>query len=437
MAKNILLQRKIKDEKPLPISFSGTFPVFDIECNPPNLIASSPQPHPVCSSVCPSILPSVCPLVRPSVRTSVHLSVHSSVSPLVHPKVRSLKCQSEYLSGCPSVKSSTLVEEKIEHLKQLLKDKISKYKSKRIKKQSFCHSVDDCSISFESDLKNGHKPFKPSELSKARRHKALKKMKQFLCHSTTALEDFCDTEKIRFTCHSREGIMIESVKSDGSTQVFFNNLNLKGGGKRTASQEREKKKRQRERAKNSEDETKKQKVKEQEQERLKKFRKKASDAMNEEEKEKENAKEQERLKKLRKKASDAMNEEEIEIQKEKDKERMKMFREKASDAMNEEEKEKMNAKEQVRIKQFREKASDEEKEKQKVKDKERKRKPRENVSDNEAEKLLLDFKRIKLQEHENHVKAQRQSIMEHHKSFFQAIKYGPHFYCTCCSRSFF
>ena len=47
------------------------------------------------------------------------------------------------------------------------------------------------------------------------------------------------------------------------------------------------------------------------------------------------------------------------------------------------------------------------------------------------------MKRIKIKEHNDLMEADTDTIKQEHKSFFQAIEEGPHFYCTCCSRSFF
>ena len=51
---------------------------------------------------------------------------------------------------------------------------------------------------------------------------------------------------------TKSGMMIEHVKTNGQNETIFNNLNLKGGGKRSRSKENRKKQKQRSKTKKDE-----------------------------------------------------------------------------------------------------------------------------------------------------------------------------------------
>ena len=71
-----------------------------------------------------------------------------------------------------------------------------------------------------------------------------KEIKSFLKRKSFKEEDFdASQDKICIGFSSQSGFSLQHVDPIGET--FWNNMNLHGGGKRTASQERDRKKRQR------------------------------------------------------------------------------------------------------------------------------------------------------------------------------------------------
>ena len=74
-------------------------------------------------------------------------------------------------------------------------------------------------------------------------------MKNFFSFSDTGGKT--QNDKFRLTFSTKSGSMLEHVDDKGDVDVIFDNFNLKGGGKRTASKEREKKRKDRAKKKES------------------------------------------------------------------------------------------------------------------------------------------------------------------------------------------
>ena len=67
-------------------------------------------------------------------------------------------------------------------------------------------------------------------------------MKKFFSPPDDSNAPYQQYDKIRVTFHTKKGLMVEHVDANGTADLIYNNLNLSGGGKRSASEERARKK---------------------------------------------------------------------------------------------------------------------------------------------------------------------------------------------------
>ena len=181
------------------------------------------QPNTKCLSTRGNISLRVDPFLRQFDPSQQHTCLGEGIS--IRESVRPLLRQSSPLPRCVSHRSRhfliaqrNALRDEHERLKKVLHERLLKFFSER-------------------------KPFLHSHFHKK---KFRRKNKKFIQKSSPS-ESFNgdNEEKIRFTFHSKHGIRIEHVKQNDHIEIFFDSLNLVGGGKRTASQERAKKKKQR------------------------------------------------------------------------------------------------------------------------------------------------------------------------------------------------
>ena len=271
-----------------------------------------------------------------------------------------------------------------------------------------------------------------ANVCKKKRQKVLKQMKKFFCPPADSNSPYQDYEKLRVTFHTRKGLLVEHVDANGTTDVIHNNLNLSGGGKRSASDERARKRAQRQKQSEDKKEVERRKA----QERMQKLREDLDEEQREELKEQDKGRKQ------------TIREEMEEEKKEELKEQDKARKQKMIDQLDEEKREELKEKNKGSQQKMREDQDELAKDKQRKEAKQRmqslrakkkseKRKEKESSEDESMKSMIREMKKIKVELHDEAYQAQRLEIENGHKRFFNAIANGPNYYCACCCRGFF